>query len=52
MYDTPEQIQARAAEIDAQSLQSDVMPPGNLTEMTDAEREILRRWIAQGAEID
>jgi uncharacterized membrane protein len=25
------------------------MPPGNKTNITDVEREILGRWIAQGA---
>jgi len=52
MYDTPAQIQARAADIQAQAVLADVMPPGNITEMTDAERETLGRWIAQGAKLD
>ena len=27
------------------------MPLGNVTGMTDAERELLGRWIAQGAKV-
>jgi uncharacterized membrane protein len=52
MFDTPAQIQARAADIQTQTVQGDVMPPGNMTEMTAAEREVLGRWIAQGAKLD
>jgi uncharacterized membrane protein len=27
------------------------MPLGNVTKMTDGERDVLARWIAQGAKI-
>jgi uncharacterized membrane protein len=50
-FDTPEQIRARAAAIDEQAVRTRAMPLGNVTEMTDAERELLGRWIAQGAKV-
>jgi uncharacterized membrane protein len=50
-FDTPEQIQARAAAIEEQAVRTRAMPLGNVTEMTDAERELLGRWIAQGAKV-
>ena len=50
-FDTPEQIRARAAVIDEQAVRTRAMPLGNVTEMTDAERELLGRWIAQGAKV-
>jgi uncharacterized membrane protein len=51
-FDTPEQIQARAAAIEEQAVRTRAMPLGNVTEMTDAERELLGRWIAQGAKVE
>jgi uncharacterized membrane protein len=51
-FDTPEQIQARAAAIEEQAVRTRAMPLGNATEMTDAERELLGRWIAQGAKVE
>ena len=48
MFDTPAQIQAWAASIQAQAVLADIMPPGNMTEITDSERATLGRWIAQG----
>jgi uncharacterized membrane protein len=50
--DTPEQISARADQIDELAVQSRVMPLGNATGMTDAERELLGRWIDQGAKVE
>ena len=50
-FDTPEQIKARAAAIEEQAVRTRAMPLGNVTEMTDAEREVLGRWIAQGAKV-
>ena len=49
--DTPEEIAAQAGAIDQQSVQTRAMPLGNVTKMTTAERELLGRWIAQGAKI-
>jgi uncharacterized membrane protein len=50
--DTPEQIRARADQLDELAVQSRVMPLGNATGMTDAERELLGRWIDQGAKVE
>jgi uncharacterized membrane protein len=50
-FDTPAQIKARAAQIEQLAVSSTVMPLGNATKMTKAERELLGRWIAGGARI-
>ena len=50
-FDTPEQIRARAAAIEEQAVRTHAMPLGNVTGMTDAERALLGRWIAQGAKV-
>jgi uncharacterized membrane protein len=47
--DTPEEIHARASRIQELAVSSQAMPLGNATEMTPAERDLLARWIAQGA---
>jgi uncharacterized membrane protein len=49
MFDTPEQIVARAARIRERAVVTRTMPPGNKTHITDDERAILARWIALGA---
>jgi uncharacterized membrane protein len=49
--DTPEEIKAQAAAIEQQAVQTQAMPLGNVTGMTQAERDLLGRWIAQGARI-
>jgi uncharacterized membrane protein len=49
--DTPDQIRQRAEQIRALAVDSTAMPLGNVTQMTPAERELLARWIAQGAQI-
>jgi uncharacterized membrane protein len=49
--DTPEEIKAQASAIDQQAVQASAMPLGNVTGMTRAERDLLGRWIAQGARI-
>ncbi|BCT34732.1 MULTISPECIES: urate hydroxylase PuuD [Pseudomonas] len=50
MFDTPEQIRLQAARIQAQSVASQIMPLGNITQMTQQERELIGAWIAQGAQ--
>ena len=52
MYDTPEQIKSMSEKIMDRAVRSNSMPLGNKTNMTDDEREILKRWIMQGAKID
>jgi uncharacterized membrane protein len=50
-FDTPEQIVARASEIEQQAVVLKSMPLGNVTHMTQAERDALGAWISQGANI-
>jgi uncharacterized membrane protein len=45
MFDTPEQIEAHAALINQQVVVTKVMPPGNLTQMTEEERAAVARWF-------
>lgn len=47
--DTPEQIQSLAALIKARAVDQKIMPPGNVTGMTDEERALLGRWVDAGA---
>ncbi|CAN5161810.1 urate hydroxylase PuuD [soil metagenome] len=49
--DTPEEINAQADAIEQQAVRTDAMPLGNVTEMTQAERDLLGHWLAQGAKI-
>jgi len=49
--DTPQEIKAQAAGIEQQAVETKTMPLGNVTGMTQAERDLLGRWIAQGARI-
>jgi uncharacterized membrane protein len=51
-FDTPEQIIARAARIRERAVVTRTMPPGNKTNISDAERALLRRWIAAGARME
>lgn len=52
MLDTPEQIKAKVDLIKVQAIETQIMPLGNLTQMTPEERGILARWIEQGANIE
>ena len=49
--DTPEEIKAQASAIKQQAVETQAMPLGNVTGMTKAERDLLGRWVAQGARI-
>jgi uncharacterized membrane protein len=49
--DTAEEIKSQATAIQVQAVQTKAMPLGNVTGMTQAERDLLGRWIAQGARI-
>jgi uncharacterized membrane protein len=51
VLDTPAQIADRAEQIRAQAVDSRSMPLGNVTGMTDEEREALGAWIAAGAPV-
>ncbi len=50
VLETPSQIRAMAAAINQQAAVARVMPPGNLTHMTDAERGMIARWFKGGAQ--
>ncbi len=47
VFDSDEQIQAHAAQIIQQTVVLKIMPPGNLTGMTDIERDQIDRWYRQ-----
>ncbi|MBA2661643.1 MAG: urate hydroxylase PuuD [Bradymonadaceae bacterium] len=47
---TPGQIAAQSAKL-AETIASGYMPIGNLTQMTDEERRLVRVWVGQGADI-
>jgi uncharacterized membrane protein len=49
--DTPEEIHRLAPAIETQAVEATIMPLGNVTKMTPAERKVLGQWIAQGAKI-
>ena len=49
--DTPAEIRARAADIKRVAVDSQVMPLGNATGMTAAERAQLGAWVREGAKI-
>ena len=51
-FDTPEQILAAADRIEQMAVLTDAMPLGNVTEMTQEERDTLGAWIRQGAGAD
>jgi uncharacterized membrane protein len=49
VLDSPESMRRHARLIEIQAVRSDAMPPGNITEMTALERELLAAWLAAGA---
>jgi uncharacterized membrane protein len=49
MFDTPDQIVGRAQQIYQQAVVTRTMPFGNLTNITQAERDVLAGWVQQGA---
>jgi uncharacterized membrane protein len=48
VLDSPERIRAAKDKIRANVVDSRIMPLGNLTGMTDEEREVIRRWLDAG----
>jgi uncharacterized membrane protein len=50
LLETPEEIRARAAMINQQVWVTRVMPPGNLTNLTNDERRLIARWFKAGAQ--
>ena len=51
MFDTPDEIKLYASKIEQQAVLADIMPLGNLTGITDEERQKLGAWIEAGANI-
>jgi len=49
MLDTPERIRAHARMIGINTVHSSAMPPGNITDLSLAERRTLAAWLAAGA---
>jgi uncharacterized membrane protein len=49
LLDTPERIRAHATVIGINTVHSSAMPPGNVTELSLAERRTLAAWLAAGA---
>jgi uncharacterized membrane protein len=52
VLDTPEDIRRHAARIAAVTVETQIMPLGNLTGMTPEERALLGRWIRRTAATD
>ena len=52
MLDTPERILQHAGQIQLQAVLTHAMPPGNITEITPEERQVLAAWIADGAKAE
>jgi uncharacterized membrane protein len=50
ILETPTEIHARAAMINLQAAVTRVMPPGNMTNITDDERRLIGRWFKSGAQ--
>ncbi len=50
MLDSAERIQQQAGRIHQQAVLARVMPPGNLTGITDEERATLGRWLLQSSQ--
>ena len=51
MFDTPESIARLAERIRVRAVETQTMPLANKTGMTDAERDLLARWIEAGARL-
>ena len=51
VFDSAEDILNNLSIIQSQAIDSDVMPPGNMTGITQQERDKLLLWIQQGADI-
>ena len=49
VFDTPQEISSQASAIEQVAVNTKVMPLGNSTGMTQAERDALGAWIRQGA---
>jgi len=52
VFSLPEDILKNLDKIKAQVIDSDIMPPGNLTGITESERSKIKLWIEQGGSIN
>ena len=52
MFDNAETVKNMSEKIMLRAVQTKTMPQGNKTGMLDEEREVLKNWILQGANID
>ena len=52
IFETPQQIVKQSERILFRVVQTKTMPQGNKTGITEVERSLLGRWIAQGAKLD
>ena len=52
MFDTPEQVEARAALIYLQVVKLRIMPPGNVTQLSEFERAAIGRWYEESQGIE
>ena len=52
IFETPADIIKNINKIKAQVIDSDIMPPANLTGMTETERNKIKLWINLGADIN
>jgi uncharacterized membrane protein len=50
VLETEADIRARAAMVNQQAWVTRVMPPGNLTNITEEERRLIARWVKGGAQ--
>jgi uncharacterized membrane protein len=51
MFDAPEKVKAMAEKIQFRVVITKTMPMNNKTGITDDEREVLSKWIRQGAKL-
>jgi uncharacterized membrane protein len=51
LLDSPEQIKLHARMIDINAVRSHAMPPGNITDISPVDRQVLAAWIAAGAPV-
>lgn len=49
LLDSPAEIRRHAQAIRAQAVQTHAMPPGNVTDLQEDERQVLAAWLADGA---
>jgi len=49
VLDSPDNIRRHAHLIEINAVRSHAMPPGNITEMTPQERQVVAAWLAAGA---